>query len=498
MSITIDASPQSITTAYNENYFLIDSTNSSESGFRYIVRIKIGSNTIGTYKVRPRPLDNKGELDIKTILQNQLGEDYDPTLDAFTVMNNQRIDYTLEIDEEYLVSEAFIGYGFGASTINGGTWPNGNNPQFNPNGISRTMLIHLTEPVYEQGDVINVAQDNTVNFRPELEGIHTVLDKYLDGGTWYLVLDLPWIGSGAASPGDAFFADGKKTVFDGITSSSFRIWRGAFAQDIFISYDNSEWVTTDSTSNLITTLPEDVRISRDKDTYLTCYNSTSGTLYVVFNIDGTLYRYSIGSTTDFILFNAIPSDDNIEDILSGGTWSAFGGGLDLSNVKSYTVQILDASNLKRSIEKTINLYSDCDKYDTYDVTFIDRLGSWITIPFNKGSYLNQQVNKQKYRKKYGTFGPAEWGYSLMDRGITTYDIEEEITYTLNTGILSEVESQYMKELVSSPSVYISINGGPSTAIDIITSSINLHKKRTKRDRIISIKFKKSVQDNING
>lgn len=494
MSITIDASPQAITTAYNENYFLIDSTNSAESGFRYIVRIKVGSDTIGTYKVRPRPTDGKGELDIKTILQNQLGEDYNPTLDAFTVMNNQRLDYTLEIDEEYLVSEAFSDYGFAGSA----NWSNFSDPAINPNAISRTMLIHSTEPIYDQGDVINVVQDDTANFRPELEGIHTVLDKFEDAGTWYLVLDLSWIGSGAASSGDAFFADGKKTVFSGITSSSFRVWRGAFAQDVFVSYDDAEWVTIDNTSNLITTLPDGVRVSRDKDTYLTCHNSTGGLLYVVFNIDGTLYRYSIGSTANFILFNAIPSDDNIQDVFSGGTWSAFVGGLDLLNIESYTIQLKDSSDTAYSIEKTINLYSECDKFDTYDVTFMDRLGSWITIPFNKGSYLEQQVNKQKYRKKYGSFGETEWGYSLMDRGIETYDSEEEITYTLNTGILSEIESQYMKELVSSPSVYVSINGGDTTAIDIITSSLPLHKKRTRRDRKVSIKFKKSVQDNING
>ena len=56
----------------------------------------------------------------------------------------------------------------------------------------------------------------------------------------------------------------------------------------------------------------------------------------------------------------------------------------------------------------------------------------------------------------------------------------------------------MRELLSTPQAFVSIDSGEWQAIDITNTSAPLHKKRTQRDRKISLQFKMSVQDEING
>jgi len=490
MSITILSTPQEMTPAYNKNYFYFDSTEKSEVGFRYLVSVISGGVTLGTYKLKPIPTTLYGEVDVSKVIQQSLGQSFEPTQDNGYIPTAQFLEFTLQIDEEYLVNEPFYTYGFEGSF----NWPNAVDPQYNPNGLARTGLHHASQPLYTQGDIINVVQNTTG--RPQLEGIHTVLDVYEDSGTWHTVLDLPYIGPGVPSTGETFYADNKKSIFTGVTSSEVTAYRGAFGFVEYNTYDFEDWQTLNSTSNLLTTLTE-MRISRDNPTWLKLYKIGEGSIYAVFNIDGTRYRYIVGAVNTFYLINALPSDDNILEVYNGTAWVAFGGGLDLSTIKTYDLTIATSSDLQLSKAYTINLYDDCDFYDTFDVCFMDRLGSWITVPFNKGSYVTQKVNRSTFRKKYGSLVDSDWTYSLQDRGLENYHIEEELTYKINTGQLSEVESQYMKELVSSPFVFVSVNGADFESINIINSTLPLDKKRTQRDRKVQLTFVKSVQDNIN-
>jgi hypothetical protein len=198
-----------------------------------------------------------------------------------------------------------------------------------------------------------------------------------------------------------------------------------------------------------------------------------------------------------VLFDALPSTGIITEEFSG-TWIPFVGSIDLTNVTSYTVQIREDDDTLKSEEKTINLYSECDQHTTYDICFLDRLGSWITIPFYKGSYMNQAVQRDDIRKKYGNLDGESWTYNWTDTGDETYHVEETISYTVNTGILSEAECQFMRELLSTPQAYVSINGGDFQSIKITSASMPLHLKRTTRDRKVNLVFTMAVQDEING
>lgn len=502
MAVSLIDSPQEFTPAYNPMYWYFDSTNKTEEGFRYVVEVENFSTSeiLATYKLRPTPSTGYGEVDVRKVIQQSLFNDFQT--DKVYKPEGHQLRYRMLVAEEYFVNVDFTDYGFAGS----GTWPNFSDASINPSGISRTMIIHgATMPPFSAGDVINVQQDNTVNYRNELEGIHTVLDVFLDTGVYYTVLDLTWIGSGGSSTGVSTYADGLKTTFaSSVVGTRITAFKGAFGFLDFRNYDSTQYRLDSNTDKLLTTLPTGVRISRNMPTWLAADIVTSvDPRYLVFTIDGTEYRYALGSSTGVLNFNILPSDSTIDDVFSGGSWVAFGGGLDLTNVTQYTIQVQSISGggvvTELSEVVTVDLYSECDKFTTYDICFLDRLGSWVTIPFNKGDYLTQNINRQTARKKYGGLNESnEWDYDSTAVGSEVYEINEDIVYRLNTGILDEVESQYMKELVSTPQAFVSIDGGNWQSIEIINSSLPLHKKRTQRDRKVSLEFKMSVQDEING
>ena len=178
MAITVLAAPQFLTPSYNPMYFYFNSTASNALGFRYVITVtnEDTNETIGTYKLKPIPNTLYGEIDIAKLVQTQLYNDF-RQLTSY-IADGHQVSYSVTIDESYYISLDFNDYGFAGAS----TWANFSNPSINPSGFSRTMLAQGSTPVYSAGDVILVAQNPGANFRPELEGVHTVLDVFLSGG----------------------------------------------------------------------------------------------------------------------------------------------------------------------------------------------------------------------------------------------------------------------------------------------------------------------------
>jgi len=82
MAQTTIASPQTFSPAYNPLKFIIDSTNKSLAGFRYIFDVyAAGTATkIAEYKVLPTYGTGYGEEDLSKLLQNQVSWDLDTEL----------------------------------------------------------------------------------------------------------------------------------------------------------------------------------------------------------------------------------------------------------------------------------------------------------------------------------------------------------------------------------------------------------------------------------
>jgi hypothetical protein len=491
MSVTLIQQPQEFHPAYNQSYFVINSTNKTQLGFRYVVGVFVGSTKIAEYKLRPVPATLYGEVDVAKVLQSQLDKDF-RLLSTYNATRHF-VNYRLQIDEEYFVNHPFTS-ALAASGSLLAPWPNFLNPTINPGGIVRAQLTSATEPPFSIGDLVNIQQDTVVN--AAIEGIHTVLDKFFLGGVWYLVLDLPWSVTGASgtitTTGVIGYANGLKARFTGITSNTKTAWRGAFGFTSFPSYNAPDYLIDGVTKKLLTTLPNGVRISRNTVTKFAC-RKPSAARYAVFNFEGDLYRFQIASGT-VVQFDGLPTNANIEQWYDGANWVTNPDNIDelVAQYASYELTLRTSALTVMSETYVISLYSECDFYDKYDITFLDRLGSWITIPFYKADAISTSVERQELRRKLPTT------YTPLDYGMDSFHVEENLTYTVNSGQLSQTEYFYMRELLSTPKAFVSINGAPQQAINITSSNLDLLRSRTNKQRNLAIQFTMATQDEING
>ena len=74
MAVTLISSPEVFHPAYNQSYFVFDSDDSAENGFRYVVDVIVSSAIVATYKIRPLPNTLYGEVDIAKVVQSLLSK----------------------------------------------------------------------------------------------------------------------------------------------------------------------------------------------------------------------------------------------------------------------------------------------------------------------------------------------------------------------------------------------------------------------------------------
>jgi hypothetical protein len=490
MAVTLISSPEVFHPAYNQSYFVFDSDDSAENGFRYVVDVIVSSAVVATYKIRPLPNTLYGEVDIAKVVQSLLSKDFQ-LADTYNATGHF-VNYRLQIDEEYFVNHPLDGF-YAASGSLPFAWPNFSNLSINPDGGAKVQIGTTSLPPFVAGDLINVQQNVILN--SAIEGVHTVLDVWTGGGgIWFIVIDLPWVGGAniTTAAGDITYANGLKARFTGLTTSPFTAFRGAFGFASFPNYLAADYLIDGATKKLLTTLPDGVRISRNTMTKFAC-RKPSAARYAVFNLEGDLYRFQIASGT-VVNFDAIPTNANIEDWWDGAAWVANTDDIDaaLALLPSYELTLRTSALTIMSQARVITLYSECDFFDKYDITFMDRLGSYITIPFYKADSISASVERSELNRKL----PND--YSLLDAGMDSYHIEETLSYTVNSGQLSQTEYYYMRELLSTPQAFVSINGAPQQRIVITSSNFDLLRQRTSKQRNLAIQFRMSTQDEING
>lgn len=100
MAVTIHSQPGTHTPGYNEQYFVASSSNSNQSGFRYVVAVTVGSDTI-TERINKRPDNGQLYFDPSKIVQSYLNNNFSRTLTDFDAQAESIIYVTVGITEEY-------------------------------------------------------------------------------------------------------------------------------------------------------------------------------------------------------------------------------------------------------------------------------------------------------------------------------------------------------------------------------------------------------------
>jgi hypothetical protein len=557
MAISIIGSPDVFSPAFNPIYYYLDSTNKNEEGFKYVVDVyRTGTaDLLASYKLFPRPVDGYGVCDINQILKSQLSEDIQQVKGPRDTPNVYEC-YDIEFGEEYVVKWSFNDTEFAPSGQTYFVGTGGTQPFVAGDLILAQQNSGFTEDRYNGVFVVLSANSNTilvdVDFisSPTIGGVITFSDQRktifqdLTGFTGSCVFN------GAVSHQE--FMDYSSNNYD-TTTNSGATFLSNIPNNYTVKPDNT--MRLNFYNSIIPSGTTFINVVTQYGVYDLENENPLGKVNVIGAGSGNItelepnYINNFGSFPIFknicypILFivdfggqtllqgagttpwNDIGAFDEEFVEFEGANGESFGGYIvDLPTSDSividypfsavtsttghafqrtdwYEVKIFDSDKGEYVTEtKRFNVDWSTTRYGNIELVFMDRLGSYAPANFELQNYRTMNVTRDSYTKILGDLNRIEvankWQYNSTDRGRTSINTKVITQLELNSNWLSEQDANYLKELYSSPFVYIKENGQLWPAV-VTSNSYLIQTKNNKKNIQIKITVEYANNDIIN-
>lgn len=261
------------------------------------------------------------------------------------------------------------------------------------------------------------------------------------------------------------------TVYPNLAQSNIILaWNAVQDFETFATYSSGTCLLGTSGSTFLTNSPATQKVSIDERGWLYCIQNPNGQTFTQFevktyNANGLVqtvlvnnpYNVPASSGECFLRFGAAPVSLNL---IPNGSLNAGAQPIITSDIVRYTIRTLDTGipNNASSETKEYTIISNCTAYTSYRLHFLNRLGGFDSFTFIKGSMVSDEINKQWYKKPKGTLTGSSFGYNVSDRLTTQYQTEVKTTYQINSDWIDDDESEWLKELLSSPIIFWEKNG----------------------------------------
>ena len=436
MAITIISTNQSTLSAgYNPLRWYLSSTNVNEKAFRFIVEVFAAGTATKLFekKYAPRPVDGYAEIDISRDVQNYLSAHTPFPNSDFQNAPEHYLKFDIKFGEEYIVAWNFDDYVFDSGLTGFNQTPN--------------VTVHP----FAVGDQVRVELNATYNdFRDALNGLFTITsvpDNYT------VVTQLPWIGSGGATPGKMYYADNRKSRFLNLTSQTNKTTANiAISLSEMYNWSGAEFVLNTLNPGLfLTNMPKTFSQNQNQSNWLAFYNNyVSQTLRVTFENDlGDIAYRTINCTTA----------QGIVQIASGlgntGTLTVDSGTLPIvkANASIVNVYLTNTSGTPVSEVITYKIDRRCS-ISEYQLVFMDKLGTFANFAMQLRSYEKGNINRLTYNKQFGNTVAGLVTFNTWESGTTTYHVDDTKEVSLNTNYMTDAESVYFDQLLTSGYVYL--------------------------------------------
>ena len=477
MAITIESTNQgTLSAGYNPLRWYVSSNNVNNKGFRYIVQVFnfLNGTLLFEKKYAPRPVDGWGEIDISRDVQNFLSAHNPFPNSDYQNAPEHILKYRIDFGEEYVVAWNFDDYVFDSGLT----------------GLNQTPNVNVHPFVI--GDQIRVELNTTYNdFRDALNGLFTVA---LTPDNYTVVTNLPWIGSGGATPGKMYYADNRKSRFLNLTSANAKTANLAIDLKKFGNFTGAEFgLSISPVGKFLTDMPRIVKQNENQDNWLAFYNGyINKTFRVTFENDlGDIAYRSITAT----------NLQGIIQIASGlgnqGTLTVDSGTLPIvkSNARIVNVYLTNGANTPVSEVITYVIDRRCNIND-YEIVFMDRLGTFANFAFQLRSNESGSVNRSVFNRQFGDVVAGLVVFNTYDQGETTYHVDNTKQLLLNTAYMTDAESVYFEQLLTSGYTYLKV-GNDYFACVVQDSGYDIQRAKNKNLIRKTINVKYAVQNPIN-
>lgn len=440
MAITIISTNQDILSAgYNPLRWYLRSTNVNQKAFRFIVEVFAAGTATKLFekKYAPRPVDGYAEIDISRDVQNYLSAHTPFPNSDYQNAPEHYLKFDIKFGEEYIVAWDFDDYVFDSGLTGFNQTPN------------------VTPHPFAVGDQVRVELNATYNdFRDALNGLFTVT---IEPDNYTVVTQLPWIGAGGATPGKMYYADNRKSRFLNLTSQTNKTTANiAIPLRQMNTFTGAEFILDDLVQGLfLTNMPQIVSQNESQENWLAFYNNyVSQTLRLNFQNDlsDIAYREINCLNTQGIIQVASGLANMGILIVDSGTLPIVKDDATIVNV-----YLTNTSGDKVSQAIAYQIDRRCNISD-YEIVFMDKLGTFANFAMQLRAYEKGNVNRLTYNKQFGDTVAGLVTFNTYESGTTTYHVDDTKEISLNTNYMTDAESVYFDELLTSGYVYLKVGG----------------------------------------
>lgn len=467
-TVSVITQPDLLAPVNKELWYELNSGSSSTTDFKYIYKPQervepFSTNaftSLNTYKIPPRPITGNGLLSPHKILKSFLLNYVNPYQTQFTSglttdgtgIPNGLVEYNIKYGYEYNPNQlwadttylsAFLGLTFSS-----------------PHGL-------------QVGDLLILDKDNK-QINPSYDGTCSVTQVV---NTYQIKTDKPWGVSSTAETGTIISLQ-RLTA----TSSSRYTWNGTRqyrerTKDFSVDYI----LGSASTDKFLTNFNQTYKMVGldDYETLSMILPATTGSTFYVetYNSSGTLlntYSQLISSINKYRRVDYGVGPKNI--INNGGS---------MTNVDTYKVYV-KYGGATASESKYYKIDTQCSAYNKMRLCFLNRAGGFDYFNFTLDSKKSVSINRTEYNKI------LNWNYNVGDRGQTILAQKAEEKWTITSNWITEKDSIWLEELLTSPEVYILGNddtlGGASTGykLPIIITDNSYEVKTALRNQMFNL------------
>lgn len=279
--------------------------------------------------------------------------------------------------------------------------------------------------------------------------------------------------------GEQYGASSGITNYTNLTTSSGYAYNGVFDSLSFLNYSINTYVLQNTSSQFLTDRPTFETRAGEKLIlgFMTdAFNEAHDLEVISFYDEGTVFN-------TVRIPNTYANIPNIEDrsinVRVDHDWLSSLSNLDLSfgttpifsaNYEYYDIKI--KNNVGTIVSETIRIYPGediCSKYDPIRFKFMNNYGKYDYYTFTGAKTKTTNITRNTYKSNPNTWNSTDYSYNRMSRGLNQYETILDDTITINSDWITEAESAWLEQLVTSPDVYI-YDGSNLVAVNITNAN----------------------------
>ena len=513
MALTITAQPTNPTPAFNEQVLVLSSTNSGQDGFEYIVTLKAaneGADTLGdaiTLRKSPDP-NGYGVFDLSKLTADYVDTDFTGNIDDFKRNTKTNRVFFYETFAEWTGGNEIGSTGL-YNAFNGvlsvEDWIGAGNDNWSFDITDNTSQGILSN--YRQIQKSKIDECGFMYFQSQTGSQITGAELVTNGtfitnlNSWTLGNTGDWTwNSGTARSASASTSGTIYSIFQSFTVTSGKYYQITF--DLNMGKGDIEITTGNYNADAITTYSTSVGVNYgtikviwkalsnsegigfhfipdinnefaviDNVSFkeieilpfsaeIKTYNS-SNTLINTFVFKNTAVgffqynwlRYSTNSDGGFICWR-IPSGAKNLNLIDNADLTTGSQPIITSAVSYWVIKIkTSAGNLFGEFKCYLN--SQCSKYKSFRLHWLNRLGGYDSFTFDMASQEDINIERNFFTnlmKDAGKYTSAK-SYGYTTRGETQYHTQYSTIYSVTSNWITEDESNMLAEMMTSPNVY---------------------------------------------